>query len=114
MCALRQPGATRPNPQSITQRIFGEGELFDGTAFDQMLLNYSFQNFRRNGVIPDSFRIDDGDRTLLANAEAVGLRAEDAVFTFRDSEFFEAALEVVPGFNGYFSFRAFRFRLVGA
>jgi len=104
----------RPNPQPVTKRILGEGELFDGAAFDQMLLDYSLQNFRRNGVIPDSFRIDDGDWTLFTNAEAVRLCSKDAVFTLRDSEFFEAALEVVPAFNGYFSFRAFGFRLVGA
>ena len=80
-----------------------------------MLLNDAFEHFRRRGVIPRPFRIDDGDRALLAHAQAIGLCAVDAVLAFRDSQLFEPALEVLPAIRWFLLVRrAFRLGLVGA
>ena len=67
-----------------------------------MLLNDSFKDFRRDGVIPGSVGINDGDRALLANAETVCFRAKHAIVRPCEAQFFKTALEVVPRFESGF------------
>jgi hypothetical protein len=79
-----------------------------------MFLNNAFQDLRRGGVIPRAFGIDHRDRALLADAQAIGLRAINAVLALRDPQFFEPAFEVLPGGDGFFLRRALRLGLIGA
>src|SRR5262245_47528685 len=83
-------------------------------AFDEMFLNDSFKDFGCDGVVPGAVRINDGDRTLLANAETVGLRAKHAVVRPREAQFFETALEVVPGLDTDLLRSALRLGLIRA
>ena len=76
-----------------------------------MLLNDPLQHFGRRGVIPDAFGIDHRDRAPLADAQAVGLGAVDAV---EHPQFGEPALEVVPRLDARFHRAALRLGLVGA
>ena len=89
----------------------GEDMVFDDTATDQVLLNDALEDFGRGGVVPDSIRVNDGDGSLFADTEAVGLGAEDAV---EDAEFGETALEIVPGLDSSFKRAALGFGLLGA
>src|SRR5207249_3088479 len=51
----------------LRQAVFREDKFLHRLSTDEVFLNDPFEHFRGDGVIPDSFRIDDGDRTLLAN-----------------------------------------------
>ena len=53
--------------------------IFDDPSPDQVLLNNALQHFGRRGVIPDAFRIHDGDGAAFADAQTVGLGAVHAV-----------------------------------
>ena len=93
------------------ERGAGEGQVFYWAAGDEMLLDDSLQGFGGGGVVPDAFGIDQGDGALLADAEAVGLGAIDAV---EEAEFGQAALEIVPGFKAGFFGAALGIGLVAA
>src|SRR5947209_5757545 len=47
-------------------------------AGDEVLLNDPLEDWRIAPGVPRAFRIDDRDRSAFANAQAVGLRAENA------------------------------------
>jgi hypothetical protein len=68
---------------------------------DQMFLDDPLNNFWGSRFVPDPFGVDQHDRALLADAEAVGLGAEHTTGAFWggfvESEFLQAAFEVVPG-----------------
>ena len=63
--------------ESSMKRIFCEGKFRHDVAADEMFLDDAFQNFRRAGMIPGAFRINDGDGAACADAEAAGLGAID-------------------------------------
>ena len=65
-----------------------------------MLLDDSLQHFRRDVVIPDAFRIDDGDGTLLADPQAVRLSAIDAMLARQQAKLREALFQIIPGNDG--------------
>src|ERR1035437_877487 len=76
--AARKNLVTAPNEspaEKSSQWIFCEGKFLHDFSADQMFLDDAFQNFRRAGVIPDAFGINDSDWPLRADAEAVGLGA---------------------------------------
>ena len=52
-----------------------DDELFDGDAADQVLGDDALENARGAGVIPHAFGVDDGDRPLLTETQAVCFRA---------------------------------------
>ena len=89
---------------------------FDG-AFrnfaDKVFLDDAFEHRRVAGAVPSAFRVDDGDRTALADAQAVRLGPEDAT-AFRQAELLQPAFEKIPRRETAFFLTAFRFRLIAA
>src|SRR5688572_2747961 len=109
----RQAGPSPRSPRGMTsQRIFDESVFLDDAAFDEMLLNDPVQNFRRDGVIPGAFRVHDRNRAVLAHAQAVGLRPENARLAFGEAELFQAFLQVFPRFKPFVTRGALRFRRI--
>ena len=96
------------------ERADGEDELCDGPSADQMFLNDALEDFGRRGVIPDTIWVDDGYGALLADAQAVGFGAVDAVFALHETGFSEAFFEILPGNVGDLARGAFGGGLVGA
>jgi len=81
----------------IVGRIFRKSKLGDDFSADEVLLNDTLENLGRAGVIPDAVRINDGDRALLTNAQAVGFGAVDGrIAASSQAEFFKALFEVFP------------------
>jgi hypothetical protein len=76
--------------------------LFHNAASQQVFLNNPFDNFGSGVAIPYPVGIHYQDRTGSTNPQAVGFSAEKIVrILIRraiESQFLEAALEVVPGF----------------
>jgi hypothetical protein len=85
---------------------------------DQMFLDDPLNYGGSGGFVPDAFGVDHHDRALLADAEAIGFRAEDATGTFCrglvQSEFLQAAFEVIPGGEAIGFVAADRLGLVSA
>jgi hypothetical protein len=85
---------------------------------DQMFLDDPLNNFWGRRFVPDPFGVDQHDRALLADAQTIGLGAEDATGTiggrFVEAQFLEAAFEVVPGDEAGRFVATDRVRLVGA
>jgi hypothetical protein len=85
---------------------------------DQMFLDDPLNYGGSGGFVPDAFGVDHHDRALLADAEAIGLRTEDATGAFCrglvQSEFLQPPFEVVPGGEAIGFVAAERFGLVGA
>lgn len=79
-----------------------------------MLLNDALQHFRGTGVIPDTLGINDGDRTALTNAQAIGFGAEHQRLRTDEVEFLEATFEKFPGHNPLLFRATLRFGLVSA
>src|SRR5579872_7461424 len=79
-----------------------------------MFLDDSLQHFGRRRVIPDTVGIDDCDRPLLADPQAVGLGAINAVFTLQEATLSKPLLQIIPGDVGDLAGSAFRIGLVGA
>lgn len=93
--------------------MFGDGKFLDGFAFNEVLLDDLFKVFGIATSVPCSFRVNDGDGALFAEAEAIGFCSEDASF-FREFEFLESFFEVVPGFKRDSFAAALGFSLVAA
>ena len=71
--------------------ISRKDKLIHYATADQMFLNDAFQNLRRAGVIPRAFRVNDSDRTMHTDAEAIRFCAKNDRFgAFGQAEFFEA------------------------
>src|SRR5437879_443608 len=94
--------------------IMGEREFSHDASVHEVLLYDALQNLRRAGMIPDSLRVDDGDRSVNADAEAVGLGPIDERLGTNEIQFLEPPLEKFPGLQSFFLRRAFGFGLVGA
>src|SRR3954462_2654019 len=87
--------------------------IFDDLAADEVLLNDPFEDRRIARRVPRAFRIDDGDRTAFADAEAVRFAAQDAAL-LGQAERLQARLEVVPRGQSAFLVAALRLRLIAA
>lgn len=85
----------------------------DDAPRDEVLLDDALENRRVALAVPDTFRIDDRDRTAFTNAQAVGLRAENAA-PIRQAELLQAPLQELPRGQAPFLVAAFRRRLVAA
>jgi hypothetical protein len=96
------------------ERVAGQDEVLDGLTGDEVFLDDAFEDRRRGGVIPDAFWIDDGDGTVFADAEAIGLGAEGGAGALGEAELVEAVLEEEPGGESDFLRAALRLGLVGA
>src|SRR5262245_49813328 len=63
-----------------------------------MFLNDPLHVFRRDVAIPGAFRIDDRDRSAVADAQTVTLGAIKRSVRAGDVELFETILQIDPGF----------------
>jgi hypothetical protein len=72
-----------------------------------------FQYLRAAGVIPDAFGINNRNRPVLADTQAIGFRSIYPAGAV-EVEFTQPPLKILPGFDADFFFTAFRFRLIGA
>ncbi len=80
--AGRQAGGEVPRRRLRSRRRCGG--IVDDVPADEVSLDDLFQDLGGAGVVPDPFRVDDGDGALDAELEAVGFRAEDAAFAGED------------------------------
>jgi hypothetical protein len=87
--------------------------LGDHATSDQVFLNNAFEHRRVTLAVPSSFRVHDGNRTTLADAEAVGFRAKDAA-PFRELQLLEAPLQKSPCGKAPLLVAAFGFGLIAA
>ena len=74
-----------------------------------MLLDDAFQHRGMAAMIPDRFRVNDGDGATDANPEATGLGAVNQRFGTHQIEFFEPLFKVFPSDDGLVAGTAFGF-----
>ena len=98
----------------FSNSIFCQSKFLDHVAIDQMLLDDPFQHGRCTRVIPNTFRINYGDRSLRAYAQAIGLGPVHQRFRTCELQFLQAPFQIFPGFEAFLFGRAFWFGLVGA
>src|SRR5262245_29300016 len=94
---LAQPGVTNGARMGLIvarEGPLGDEMIGDGPAADEVFLNDPLEHRRIALAVPRAFRINDGDRAGLADAEAVRLRAEHAVVG--QTELDETPLQIVP------------------
>ena len=58
-------------------RVARKHQVLHNFPVDEVFLDDAFERFWCAGVIPDAFRIYDGDRPLNADAEAIDFAAID-------------------------------------
>ncbi len=67
---------------------------------NEMGLNNLLNDLWRGTVIPDSIRVDQENRTLLTDAQAISFRAKDREWVIAcrnvEFEFLESFFEIVP------------------
>jgi hypothetical protein len=61
-----------------------------------MILENSFKHLRRAGVIPNTFGINDRNRAVDANAQAISFGSINQRLGSDEVQFFKSALEVLP------------------
>ncbi len=81
------------------ERIDREHIFLDRPSTNQVLLNNSLQNLRGRRVVPHAIRVHHSDGSILADAQAVGLRAVDDLLARGEAEIDEPPLEILPGGN---------------
>lgn len=79
-----------------------------------MFLDDFLQSLRRAGVIPDGFRVNDGDGAVDADAQAVCLGSENQRFRAGEFQLLEALFQILPRFEALVLGRALGFGLVRA
>lgn len=80
---------------SIIQAFLDDQKVVNDLPADEMPLDDAFKVFRSAGVIPRPFGVDDGDRPLCADLQAVGLRAVHSVSG--KAQFLEPRFQEFPG-----------------
>src|SRR5262249_12029080 len=88
-------------------------KLANGLPANQMLLDDALQHWRVAPRVPRAFRIDDGDRSAFADAQAVRLCPQGAAL-LRQTELLQAALEEVPRCEAAILLAALRVGLIAA
>jgi hypothetical protein len=103
----------RMRPDSAGKRMQFDQVLADDTAVHEMVIDDAREHGRIARGIPRAFGIYDGNRTALADAQAIGFRAEDAALVGKP-ELLEPSLEVLPCDEAAFLVAALRRRLIAA
>src|SRR5579863_108666 len=91
----------------------GEDVFGDGPASDQVLLNDALDDVRGDRVIPGAFGIDNGDRAVLADPQAIGFGAVNAGTAVHQVQLRQSLLEIVPGSQAVFARRTVGIGLIG-
>src|SRR4051794_1076726 len=103
----------RASVMSRLERMILDQVLADDAALDQMLLDDLFENRRIAGPVPGALRVDDGNRTALADPKTVRLGAQDAALV-RQSKLLQTALQELPGGEAPLLVAALRGGLIAA
>ena len=85
----------------------------DDAARNQVVLDDALEHRRIAFAVPGAFGIDHGDRAAFADAQAVGLGAQDAALV-REAELLQPALQELPGRQPALLLAALRRGLVAA
>ena len=75
-----------------SEGLMGEGMADDGSAMDEVFLDDHFEDVRGAAPVPGALGIDDGDGSLGADLEAIGLGACDERRGADEAELLETAL----------------------
>src|SRR4029450_8483146 len=94
----RQLFALRSSLNIVAETVHIDEEIANELTADQMLLDDPLKHRWIAGAIPGAFRIDHGNRSALADPQAIGFRSQDSTL-FGESQFLEPPFEVVPGFE---------------
>src|SRR4051812_26965704 len=97
----------------LLQRMLRDERIRDEASADEMLLNDPLENGRVAPGVPRAFRVDDRDRSAFANAQAVGLGAQDAAL-LGQAELLQPPFEKVPRGEPAVFLAALRVGLVAA
>src|SRR5258705_345853 len=87
--------------------------VVDDPARDEMFLDDPLEDRGITCAVPSTFWVHDGNRPAFADAQAVGLRAQDAAL-LGQLQLLQPALEKRPGFQAAFLVAALRLLLVAA
>src|SRR5689334_2229196 len=85
----------------------------DDPPADQMLVNDAIEHRRIAPAVPGALWIDDDDRTVVADAEAIHLRPKHAA-QLGEPELLQATFEEVPRGEAAILLAALRVRLIAA
>ena len=91
-----------------------ERVFFDDFSFDQVALDYLFEDGGRTGVIPNCAGINYRDGAVDAYAKAICLCAIDKRLRADKIQFLQAAFQIFPRFQAGFLGAAFGFGLIRA
>src|SRR5262249_23056718 len=97
----------------LRQRVFDEDVIQYRTAADQVLLDDPLEHRRIAAAIPRALGIDERNRSAFADAQAVGLRAQDPALS-RQTEFLQPPLQKLPRLESARLLAALRRRLIAA
>lgn len=107
------PGPRTPFPVGF-QRVLRKGQILHYPSADEMFLNNALQGGRSAGMVPNTLRVNEGDGSLRANAQAVGFRAIHQSVRPDQPEFLKAPLEKPPRRRALFLRAAFGLGLLRA
>src|SRR5438128_1955489 len=85
----------------------------DDSAADEMFLNDALENRRIARPVPGTFGIDDGNRSALADPQAIRLGSEDAAL-LGEAELLQPPLEKIPRGKAAVLLATLRVRLIAA
>src|SRR4051794_20716588 len=91
----------------------GDERISHDAPGDEMLLDDPLEDGRIALRVPRAFGVDDRDRSAFADAQAVGLGAEDAAL-LRQTELLQPPLEKLPRGEAAVFLAALRVRLIAA
>src|SRR5712692_5993466 len=103
-----------PARREASSEVPGESEFWNDLAFDQVLLDDLLEDRRRAGMIPNRFGINDGDRAVRADAQAVHLAPVNEWLRPRQLQFLEPLFQVLPRLDGLLARRTMGIGLIGA
>jgi hypothetical protein len=83
--------ATGAEQVVLSKRVFNYR-----ASVNQVFLDDSFQHGRTAGVVPNSFRVNDGDGTTAADPQAIGFRPVDKPIRSGQFQLVESGLEEFP------------------
>ena len=94
------------------QRILGEDELLNRVSFNEVFVNDAFHHLGSCLVVPHAFGIDDRDRPLLTDSQAVRLCTINTGLSPLEAQFRKSFLQETPRLIGFIPRCAFWRRLV--
>src|SRR5687768_13387463 len=107
----RRPQAPPPPASAgrqLGQRMRGDQQIFDDATANQVFLDDALERGRVTLAVPSPLWIDEGNRSTLTDAQAVGFASEDPPL-IRQAQLGQTLFEVFPGDDAPFHIAALRF-----